>query len=117
MLGNYIEIDGEVLLVDDLTEWMDIFHASDHNVMKTNLPGIKISTVFLGIDHQYGRGPPILYETMVFGGQHDEYTERYPTRKEATSGHERIVKMVESSSPVIIFDPEADEASGPWWAS
>ena len=93
-MGNYIEIDGEVLLVDNLTEWMDLFYASDRNVMKTELPGVNISTVFLGINHQWGRGPPILYETMVFGGEHDEYTERYHTREEAINGHESTVKMV-----------------------
>ena len=95
-MGNYIEIDGEVLLVDDLKEWMDIFYTSDRNVAKTDLPGVNISTIFLGINRQWGRGPPILYETMVFGGQHDEYTERYHTREDALEGHERVVTMVKA---------------------
>lgn len=95
-MNNYIEIDGKVLIVDDFAEWMNVFYASDHHVMKTNLPdGVHISTIFLGVDHQYGEGPPILYETMVFGGQHDEYTDRYHTREEAISGHENILKMVQ----------------------
>ncbi len=98
-MDNYIEIDGGVLLVDDLKEWMDIFYASDRDVMKTRLDDVYISTVFLGINYQWGRGPPILYETMVFGGQNDEYTERYHTRQEAINGHERVVKMVEDRLP------------------
>ena len=76
---------------------MDIFYASDRNVAKTRLPdGVNISTVFLGINRQWERGPPILYETMVFGGQHDEYTERYHTREEAINGHKSVVKMVKA---------------------
>ena len=35
---------------------------------------IKISTVFIGIDHQFLKsGPPLLFETMVFGGELDEF--------------------------------------------
>ena len=56
-------------------------------------PEIYVSTVFLGIDHNFGDGPPILYETMVFGLE-DEYQCRYETRVEAESGHDRTVKMV-----------------------
>jgi hypothetical protein len=33
---------------------------------------IGISTVFLGLDHRhFGDGPPLLFETMVFGGSRD----------------------------------------------
>lgn len=29
---------------------------------------IRVSTIFLGLDHRfYGRGPPLLFETMTFG--------------------------------------------------
>jgi hypothetical protein len=51
--------------------------------------------VFLGLDHQYGfNGPPVLFETMIFGGKHDDYQDRYLTWDEAEAGHERAVKMV-----------------------
>jgi hypothetical protein len=49
--------------------------------------------VFLGIDHQLSpSGPPLLFETMVFGGEHDSYQERYSTRKQAVQGHKRQFK-------------------------
>ena len=55
--------------------------------------GIWVSTVFLGLDHSYNPdGPPILFETMIFGGPHNEYQERYSTWDEAIEGHERACK-------------------------
>lgn len=52
-----------------------------------------VSTVFLGLDHQFGDGPPLLFETMVFGGDSEE-CERYTTYEEAVAGHRRWVKRL-----------------------
>jgi len=33
----------------------------------TTIEGVRVSTVFLGLDHNHsGEGPPVLFETMVF---------------------------------------------------
>ena len=48
---------------------------------------VSVSTVFLGIDHAFGGGPPVLFETMVFGGQYSESQMRYHTWDEALEGH------------------------------
>lgn len=65
-------------------------------VNKTSLPGdVKVSTVFLVIDHNWsGKGPPILWETMIFGGHYDLWTERYISLENAEAGHEAAVAMV-----------------------
>lgn len=59
---------------------------------------IRVSTVFLSIDHGWGDGPPILYETMIFGFPEDhplhEYMERYATEAEASNGHTAAVELV-----------------------
>ena len=55
---------------------------------------ILVSTVFLTIDHGWGNGPPVLFETMVFGGKHGDYQERYVTWYEAEQGHRRAVHLV-----------------------
>lgn len=58
-----------------------------------------VSTVFLGLDHSYGKGPPILWETMVFGGSmRDEYMERYTSEQEALEGHERAKQWAKEHS-------------------
>jgi len=59
-----------------------------------NERGITVSTTFMGIDHNYmPSGPPILFETMIFGGPHDQYTERYATWDEAERGHQRAMDL------------------------
>lgn len=55
---------------------------------------VEVSTVFLSLDHNFTlEGPPILFETMVFGGQHDHYQRRYRTLGEAKKGHWETVEM------------------------
>lgn len=61
-----------------------------------------VSTVFLGLNHSHGGGPPVLYETMIFGGKHDERQYRYHTREEAATGHARVVDALRRG-----VDPEA----------
>lgn len=51
--------------------------------------GAWVSTVWLGIDHNFARrGPPVIFETMVFaGGMSDLDQKRYSTEAEARAGH------------------------------
>ena len=53
-----------------------------------------MSTVFLGLDHNFGGGTPILWETLVFGGPLDGEMSRYETRLQAMQGHEAMVARV-----------------------
>jgi hypothetical protein len=55
--------------------------------------GVKVSTVFLGLDHGWDGGPPVLWETMVFGGPHDEYQERYTSLAAEKEGHKRALQL------------------------
>ena len=52
---------------------------------------VTISTVFLGYDHGFGDGPPILFETMVFKEEGDEDMDRCTTWAEAEEMHARFV--------------------------
>lgn len=53
--------------------------------------GLKVSTVWLGLDHSFGRdGPPLIFETMVFmpGESFREVdSARYATKEAALAGH------------------------------
>ena len=70
----------------------------NHEIIKTSdtKKNIGVSTVFLGIDHNVSMdtSEPVLFETMVFGGEYNEEQWRYKTWDEAMSGHERICIMV-----------------------
>lgn len=56
--------------------------------------GICVSTVFLVMDHQFDEdGPPLLWETMVWGLDDDQECERYSSYEEAVAGHKRLVSQ------------------------
>lgn len=59
--------------------------------------GVEVSTVFLGLDHGYG-GMPLWFETMIFGGPHDESVHRYATWQEAEWAHKCVVKALEDGT-------------------
>lgn len=62
---------------------------------KYKYSGIRVSTVFLGLDHSFMSKTPLLFETMIFGGdESEEYQERYSTWKQAEEGHQKAVDMV-----------------------
>ena len=70
---------------------------SDRQVAHNTIGKVRISTVFLQLDHQWGEGPPLVFETMIFGGEHDQYQERFHTWVEAEEGHKRALLLVEES--------------------
>ena len=97
MGGFWILKDGEVTQVLDLLEWGKVFRPETRHIARTEIDDVLISTVFLGIDHQWGRGPPLLFETMVFGGELSGEQVRYSTLREAKAGHEKMVKRIEDA--------------------
>lgn len=94
-MNNYILEGHTPKKVDDIIEWArSVGSRENWRVNETKIGEVRISTVFLGLDHQYGDGPPILFETMIFGGDHDEFCNRYSTWEEAEHGHQDAVEMV-----------------------
>lgn len=85
---------GNPVVCDDLLTWAQWMEENQpHIVAQTHLKGdVLVSTVFLGMDHSWGDGPPLLFETMVFhdGDGTDQY--RYPTREDAWEGHRMAVQ-------------------------
>lgn len=70
---------------------------------------IWVSTVFLGLDHQWGDGPPLIFETMVFADGDDDLldwsgaeTYRYSTKAEALEGHQRVVAELMGAAGITI---------------
>ena len=76
----------------DLYAWADFMEKKDRRVAFDSIGEIDISTVFLGLDHNWGEGEPLLFETMIFGGDRNEEQIRYHTWEEAKEGHKKIVK-------------------------
>ena len=74
---------------------------------------VRVSTVWLGLDHRFGAGPPVIFETMVFGevdghDMSDMMQERYCTEAAALEGHAMAVAACRRLG-AIEPDPEQAE--------
>lgn len=80
----------------DRQVWGALFADEDYKVVRrTNIDeNVNVSTVWLGLDHSFGGDGPLIFETMVFGGKHDQHCNRYRTQEEAVQGHEGIVEWL-----------------------
>lgn len=65
---------------------------------------IEISTVFLGVNHNFSKkGPPIFWETMVKGmldvnGEPEFFIQRYSSYEEAVKGHKAALLIIQKYS-------------------
>lgn len=137
-LEHYIlNPDGSTKTVELLewAKWMEE-NRSERIVAQTVVGDYKVSTVFLGLDHNFGdKGDPILFETMTFENKvsshtfmgkerkyHKEAEEaglkpegevsgRWRTKSEALAEHKKIVEIVKKAQdvnkPAPVKSPEA----------
>lgn len=99
MHGQYILKHRRPVICDDLLKWGTWF-GNDHNrrIRVTYINGIKISTVFLALDHCWDEGPPVLFETMIFNmTDDDEYQTRCTTHRQALAMHKDAVKYAKDA--------------------
>ncbi len=108
MIDHYI-LDGHKAIKADLMTWARWFEkaGADRIVAKTDIAHVNVSTVFLGLDHQYGEGPPHIFETMIFGGPEDGWTERCETWEQAEEMHRRAIAVAEAA-----FEPKIGAKHG-----
>ena len=92
--GKYILKGKKVVKETDLMKWAEWFQTANLHVARTTIGKIFVSTVFLGLNHNFGMGKPLLFETMIFGGKHDGYQDRYSTWKEAEKGHKKALELL-----------------------
>ena len=93
--NNHYILNGKKPVKCDLHTWAKWFESSNRHVRSTKFFGIHVSTVFLGLNHNYGPGDPLLFETMIFGGKMDqEYQDRYATWNRAVWGHRKALLFV-----------------------
>lgn len=100
MTDKFILVGKEPKAVS-LMEWAAWFEGGvdQRRVALTVLAsGVEVSTVFLGLNHNWGPGPPLLFETMVFGSATDSDDldcRRYSTWAEAEVGHMEMVERLQ----------------------
>ncbi len=87
-MSRYFDRKGNPM---ELMDWALAFEDSDRYIGDETIDGQRVSTVWLGLDHRFDDGPPLIFETMIFGGPHDQYLERYSFEEAALAGHNRTV--------------------------
>ena len=93
---QYYRLDGRVAVPCEMMEWALMFRdIGQRRVAHTTLPnGYRISTVFLGLDHNFfDDGPPLIFESMTFPstGHDEQLCARCSTWEEAEAQHARMV--------------------------
>lgn len=98
MSGQYIlDENGQPKQVDDIIEWSRWFETHPRTIAHDQFSSCRVSTVFLGIDHNFFGGPPLLWETLVFGGPLDMQGDRYASAEDALAGHAEFVARVKAA--------------------
>lgn len=92
----YYNRDGKPITLE---EYITCETGRDNRVALSYNSEVTISTVWLGINHRHDEGPPLIFETMVFGGIEENIDfgderecRRYSTIKEAIEGHKEVCK-------------------------
>jgi len=92
---KYILDDNHHVIKAGLEQWARWSEdLSKRRVDETRLSnGVRVSTVFLGLDHRFDdKGPPLVFETMIFGGPLDQHMWRYSSWDDAVTGHAVAVR-------------------------
>ncbi len=89
--ANYILVDGSPVPEPDVVKWAEWFEGShkERVVARDEVDGFIVSTVFLAVNHNWGGGLPLIYETVVtdsYGGEGS--ATRYSTPEAARVGHD-----------------------------
>ena len=93
--------DGTIKPAETMRQWaLDMFPNAHRRVAYDAIGPFEVSTVFTGIDVEM-RGPPMVFETMVFRDNdvsRPRRTIRNPTREEALETHAALVEEYQEMS-------------------
>jgi hypothetical protein len=98
--STWYDRDGEPVPILVAT---DLLADPDYKIVKQDVfvyddRPVQVSTVWLGLDHNWWPGrPKRIFETMIFGGKLDLQQWRYSTEEEAMEGHEEAVKLLHAA--------------------
>lgn len=97
--GDHYILEGQTVRKASFIEWAQWMEENgpSRTLAQDNItPDVLVSTVFLGLDHNLIKesDEPLLFETLVFGGQSDGRMRRYSTYGQALAGHVEVVEEV-----------------------
>lgn len=97
-MNEYYILEGRTVVPADLMTWGRWYEKNERRIKRETIGDSDVSTVFLGLNHQYGEGPPLIFETMVFGGKLDQEQDRCSTYDQALAMHEVMVEKVKHAN-------------------
>lgn len=87
------------VLCDDVLLWGPWFQKADRQVAFDRVGMVCVSTVFLGLNHRFDDGPPLLFETLFYL-KSGVKSILYATWDEALKGHqEQVARLREAQKP------------------
>jgi hypothetical protein len=94
-----LDADGEPVGTNDamvFARWFEAARTDGTRIVRQDLDaaGVGVSTVFLGLDQSWHGGPPVLWETLVFGTPLDGEMRRYTSKADAIRGHAEMLALV-----------------------
>lgn len=96
MRGGWYDRKGQPIA--DLLTWARMLEdEGQRQVAYDRVDDVGVSTIWLGLDHgdrSTADHRPIIFETMVFGGERDRTCWRYATEEEAVTGHAYVLALV-----------------------
>jgi hypothetical protein len=83
-----------------LHQWAEKFHDEHYTHLARDVIGpdepldpaplITVSTYWLGVNPNWRNEEPLIYETLIIGGQYDATAMHYATETQAREGHQRV---------------------------
>lgn len=92
-----LDENNKPVLTELFDEYIDWERNNSRTIAREVIGDVIVSTVFLGLDHRYSGETPVLWETMIFNGEHDQYQERYTSHEDALEGHQNAINLVNES--------------------
>ena len=100
MADKYILEGHTPVLCNDPIKWAEWLKKADCQVASETHGNVRISTFFLGLDASIsqipgiGESSPVLFKTMVFGGENDRDQDWCETWDEAEEMHRQMCREV-----------------------
>jgi len=108
--SHYYDRAGNPITMEEWDKGFELPHDEREKLLRVALTeiaeDIRVSTVWLGLDHNGLGGPPHIFETMVFGGPLDGEQWRYSTEAAAIRGHGQVVALVRYEMEYGTLDAE-----------
>lgn len=95
MPSLWYDRDGQPITAEEWGRLRATYGLAYMRVANTLLLDAEVSTVWVGLDFRFTRpGPPLIFETLIFGSPLDGRCWRYPNEVAALAGHDQAVEDV-----------------------